>query len=235
MAALDIVRAGGRGLDRRLDRVSGQALLAGLRAAGAVSEPEVAALGRPDSGGWARRLRALAAAKGDRTCRALLTVLEGLEGPPRPGPFDFYDPQRDSAPAHRWDCACCHPEEEEEGARGREEGPEEEEEEGEPKNEEENPEEEEGEPKNDDEGPEDDEGGGDEGPEDAEGDEGPEDDEGGGDEGPEDAEGDEGPEDDEGGGDEGPEDDEGGGDEGPEDDEGDEGPEDDEGGGGDED
>ncbi|XP_059728823.1 zinc finger and BTB domain-containing protein 47-like isoform X5 [Haemorhous mexicanus] len=200
MAALDIVRAGGRGLDRRLDRVSGQALLAGLRAAGAVSEPEVAALGRPDSGGWARRLRALAAAKGDRTCRALLTVLEGLEGPPRPGPFDFYDPQRDSAPAHRWDCACCHPEEEEEGARGREEGPEEEEEEGEPKNEEENPEEEEGEPKNDDEGPEDDEG--DEGPEDDEGggDEGPEDDEGGGDEGPEDDEGDEGPEDDEGGG-----------------------------------
>ncbi|XP_021409105.2 uncharacterized protein LOC110483484 [Lonchura striata] len=110
MSALERVRAGGRSLDRRLDAVSGQALLAGLRAAGAVSEPEVAALGPPDSSGWTRRLRALAAAKGDRTCRVLLTVLEGLEGPPRPGPFDFYNPERDAVAGHRSDCPCCRPE-----------------------------------------------------------------------------------------------------------------------------
>ncbi|XP_068033817.1 S-antigen protein-like [Anomalospiza imberbis] len=240
MAALDRVRAGGRSLDRRLDAVPGQALLAGLRAAGAVSEPEVAALGPPDSSGWARRLRALAVAKGDRTCHVLLTVLEGLEGPPRPGPFDFYNPERDAAPAHRSDCPCCRPEpewtrEEEEGAPGNpDEGPEEEEEEGDAKNGDEGPEDEEGDAKNGDEGPEDEEDGdaknGDEGPEDEEGDakngdEGPREEEDGGDEGPEDDEGgagDEGPEDDEGGaGDEGPEDDEGGaGDEGPEDEDG---------------
>ncbi|XP_039578129.1 major centromere autoantigen B-like [Passer montanus] len=208
MSALERVRAGGRSLDRRLAAVSGRALLAALR-----------------------RLRALAAAKGEWTCGVLLTALERLEGPPRPGPFDFYDPQRDAAPAHRSDCPCCRPQEEEEEPRAGEEGPEEEEEEpkfgdegleeeeeGEPKNEEENPEDDEGEPQNEDEGPEDDEGG-EEGPEDDEeatfGDEGPEDDEGepqNEDEGPEDDDGgDEGPEDDEGGGDEGPEDDDGGG------------------------
>ncbi|XP_072792554.1 uncharacterized protein [Taeniopygia guttata] len=210
MSALDRVRGGGRSLDRRLDAVSGQALLAGLRAAGAVSEPEVAALGPPDSSGWARRLRALAAAKGDRTCRVLLTVLEGLEGPPRPGPFDFYDPERDAAAGHRSDCPCCRPEpqwtrqEEEEEPKIGDEGP---------KNDDEGHEDEDGEPKNDDEGHEDDEepNNEDEGHEDDEGepkndDEGHEDDEEpqNDDEGHEDDEGepeneDEGHEDDDGG------------------------------------
>ncbi|XP_018861058.1 S-antigen protein-like [Parus major] len=220
MAWLERVQAGGRGLERRLDLVSAEALLAGLRAAGAVTEPEVAALGRPGSSGWVRRLCALAVAKGDQTCRVLLTVLEGLEGPPRPGPFDFYDPQRDAAPTHRSDCPCCQPEPQGAG---------EEEEEGEPRNGEEGPKEEEGEAQNGEEGPGDDKGGGDEAPE-GEGDEGPEEDEG-----PKDNEGggEEGTEDDEGGGVEGPEDDEDGGDEDLEEDEGggDEGPEEDEGGG----
>ncbi|XP_074414316.1 uncharacterized protein LOC141731728 isoform X2 [Zonotrichia albicollis] len=209
MSALDLVRGGGRSLDRRLARVSGAALLAGLRAAGAVSEPEAAALGRPDSGGWTRRLRALAAAKGEWTCRTLLAVLEGLEGPPPPGPFDFFDPHRDSAPAHRSDCPCCRTEpwpeprpepewtpreEEEEGAGAGEEGPEEEEEEGEAENEEKTAkngeregEDEEGEAGNGDEGPEDEEEepkNGDEGPDDDDDGGGDEDDDGGGDEGP---------------------------------------------------
>ncbi|XP_062368414.1 S-antigen protein-like [Cinclus cinclus] len=190
MSALDRVRAGGRSLDRRLDSVPAEALLAALRAAGAVSEPELAALGPPAGPGWARRLRALAAARGDRTCRVLLTVLEGLEGPPRPGPFDFYDPQRDAAPGHRSDCPCCRPE----GEWTREE--------------------EEGEAKTGDEGREDEEEGGDEGREDEEGDAGrEEEDPENEDEGPEDEDGggDEGPEDEDGGGDEGPEDEDGGG------------------------
>ncbi|XP_066030931.1 high mobility group nucleosome-binding domain-containing protein 5-like [Chamaea fasciata] len=196
MSALERVQAGGRGLDRRLDSVPASALLAGLRAAGAVSEPEVAALGRPGGSGWTRRLRALAAAKGDRTCRVLLAVLEGLEGPPRPGPFDFYDPQRDAAPAHRSDCACCRPEaprarrhEEEEEEEGEPKTEEEnaEDDEGQPKNEEENAEEEEGEPKNEEENAEDEEGEPKTEEENAEeqedeGAEGPEDEEGGGDE-----------------------------------------------------
>ncbi|KAM4751686.1 uncharacterized protein ACIQIH_002143 [Cyanocitta cristata] len=230
MSALERVRAGGRGLERRLDSVPAEALLAGLRAAGAVSEPEVAALGAPGGSGWVRRLRALAVARGDRTCRVLLDLLAELEGPPQPGPFDFYNPQRDAAPAHRSDCPCCRPEP------GWTRHRQEEEEQGEPKEGDEGPEEEDGGPKDEDgdEGPEDEEG--DEGPEDEDGgrDEGPEEEDGGGDEGPED--GDEGPkdededggpEDEDGGGEEGPED----GDKGPEDEDGDEGPEDEDGGG----
>ncbi|XP_041875841.1 S-antigen protein-like [Corvus kubaryi] len=234
MSALERVQAGGRGLERRLDSVPAEALLAGLRAAGAVSEPEVAALGAPGGPGWVRRLRALAVARGDRTCRVLLDLLAELEGPPQPGPFDFYNPQRDAEPGHRSDCPCCRPEP---GWTRRQE--EEEEEQGEAKEGDEGPEEEEGGPKDEDgdEGPEDEDGGGDEGPEEEDGDgrhedgdEGPEEEDGG----PEDEDGDgrhedgdEGPED--GGKDEGPEDEDGGGDEGPED--GDEGPEDEDGGG----
>ncbi|XP_068855089.1 anti-sigma-I factor RsgI-like isoform X3 [Aphelocoma coerulescens] len=211
MSALERVRAGGRGLERRLDSVPAEALLAGLRAAGAVAEPEVAALGAPGGSGWVRRLRALAVARGDRTCRVLLDLLAELEGPPQPGPFDFYNPQRDAAPAHRSDCPCCRPEP------GWTRRPEEEEEE----------EEEQGEAKEGDEGPEEEDGG----PEDEDGDGGPEDEDGGEDEGPEDEDGgeDEGPEGKDGGGDEGPEDEDEGGDEGPED--GDEGPEDEDEGG----
>ncbi|GAB0202440.1 S-antigen protein-like [Grus japonensis] len=188
------VRARGRSLERRLRAVPRRELLAELRRAGALGPGEEAALGPPARRGWARRLRALALARGEETCRALLRALERLE---EPGPLDFYNPRRDAEPSHRSDCPCCHPppdreggdhREEEDGDTGEEDGdteeededPEEEEgEDGDPEEEDEDPEEEEGEdedPKEEDEDPKEEDGDEDEGPEE-EGD--PEEEEGG--------------------------------------------------------
>ncbi|KAM6032676.1 uncharacterized protein LJ206_002235 [Theristicus caerulescens] len=164
------VRAQGRALERRLRRAPGRALLAGLRRAGALGPAEAAALGPPGGRGWARRLRALALARGEETCRALLRVLARLE---EPGPLDFYSPQRDAEPSHRSDCPCCHPPPEREGADPQEEEEGGEEEDGDPEEEDEDPEEEEedGDPEEEDGDPEDEEDGGEDGgPKEEEGD-----------------------------------------------------------------
>ena len=78
------VRAQGRDLERRLRRAPGREILAGLREAGALGPTETAALGPPGGRGWARRLRALALARGEETCRVLLSLLARLE---EPGPL----------------------------------------------------------------------------------------------------------------------------------------------------
>ncbi|KAM9593255.1 uncharacterized protein ACIBXB_005247 isoform 4-T5 [Morphnus guianensis] len=161
------VRAQGRELERRLRRAPGRQLLAGLREAGALGPTETAALGPPGGRGWARRLRALALARGEETCRVLLRLLARLE---EPGPLDFYNPRRDAEPSHRSDCPCCHPSPEREGGelREEEEDGEAEEEEGGEEDGGEEEEEEGGEGEDGD--PEEEEGGEDGGPEEEEGD-----------------------------------------------------------------
>ncbi|KAM6226083.1 uncharacterized protein LJ264_015928 [Porphyrio hochstetteri] len=173
------VRAQGRALEQRLRRAGRGAVLAALGAE--LGGAEAAALGAALGGAgqrWARRLRLLALERGDTACAALLRALERLQ---EPGPFDFYNPQRDSEPSHRSDCPCCQPMAGQEGGDAQEEedgdpedeaeGPEEEEEDGEPEEGDGDPEEEEGEdgdPQEEAEGPEEEEG--DEGPEEEEGD-----------------------------------------------------------------
>ncbi|XP_040399448.1 major centromere autoantigen B-like [Cygnus olor] len=120
MSAQAQVQARGRALEDRLLRVPGHELLAGLREAGALGPTEEAALGPPGGRGWVRRLRALALARGEESCRALLYVLASLE---EPGPLDFYNPRRDAQPSHRSDCPCCHPPREDGGPKDEDGGP----------------------------------------------------------------------------------------------------------------
>lgn len=89
MSAQAQVQAQGWALEDRLLRVPGHELLAGLREAGALGPTEEAALGPPGGRGWVRRLRALALARGEESCRALLYVLASLEEPGPLGEFPF--------------------------------------------------------------------------------------------------------------------------------------------------